>query len=458
MVDTLKGRVGAAVKALRGAPSALTSRVGGLVRDWYPGAWQNNQERVITKSEQYYAVFACMTLISGDIAKLPIKLLKKQDDDTWKEEGGPLAKLILKPNDYQNRIQFIENWILSKLLHGNTYVLKVRGADKEVKQFKILDPNYVTVLVSDSGAVYYQLATDRLTGVTNDNVTVPASEIIHDRFNCLYHPLVGLSPIYAASLAARQGMAMQRNSTKLFQNGGQTPGILTAPGQIDEKDADRIKLHWETNYGGADNAGKVAVLGSGLEYKSAAITSVDAQLIEQLKWTAEVVCGTFHVPPYMIGVGSLPNANNVQALILQYYSQCLQILIESLEMLLDEGAETDEDVGFEVDIESLLRMDGTAMAEYLTKLREGSILTINEARRKIGEPKVEGGDTVYMQQQNYSLAALSKRDAQEDPFGTARTGTPAAQEEESEEEITQEEMEVAKRYVSLSFKSIGGKI
>jgi phage portal protein BeeE len=36
---------------------------------------------------------------------------------------------------------------------------------------------------------------------------------------------------------------------------------------------------------------------------------------------------------------------------------------------------------------------------------------------------VEGGDTPYLQQQNYSLAALNKRDQGEDPFSTAR---PAA--------------------------------
>lgn len=429
----ISGRVSAAVKAFRGIPSGVGYRVGGLVRDWYPGSWQQNRERVFHRSEQYYASFASMTLIAGDISKLPITVQKQQADGTWKQEGGQLKKLIDKPNGYQTRNQFVEYWILSKLMHGNTYVLKQRGKDG-VAALKILDPTYVTPMVTDSGEVYYQLATDHLSGVKSDNVTVPASEIVHDRFNCLYHPLVGLSPLYAASLAAKQGLSMQKNSVKLFDNGGQSPGILTAPGQIGEADADRIKLHWETNYGGSDNAGKVAVLGSGLEFKSASITSVDAQLIEQLKWTAEVVAGVFHVPPYMIGVGSMPNSSNVQALILQYYSQCLQVLIEALETCLDDAVEADESTGYEADIESLLRMDGTAMATYLTALQKGSILTINEARRKLGMPKVEGGDSIFMQQQNYSLEALIRRDSGEDPFGTKPEDTteePPKPEEES---------------------------
>lgn len=453
MIKTMSGRVVAAAKALRGTPSSLKSRVGGLVRDWYPGAWQQNREKWFAKTERYYAIFSCMTLISGDIAKLPIKVVRKHEDGTWREEVGPLSKLIRKPNEYQTRIQFIENWVLCKLHHGNTYVLKIRDKDGIVVGWRILDPKYVSVLVSDAGNVYYQLATDSLSGVTNDNVTVPASEIIHDRFNCLYHPLVGLSPIYAASLAAAQGLAMQKNSVRLFNNGGQNPGILTAPGQIDEADALRIKAHWESEYSGSNNAGKVAVLGSGLEFKSASVSSVDAQLIEQLKWSAEVCCGCFHVPPYMIGVGAIPNASNVQALILQYYSQCLQVLIESLELLLDEGAETDEEVGFEFDIESLLRMDGTAMAEYLSKLKEASIVTINEARLKVGLPPVEGGDTVWMQQQNYSITALEERDRSGDPFGLK-----AKSEKESPEKDGDEvDGAVAKMLVLSHIKSIGGR-
>jgi HK97 family phage portal protein len=250
---------------------------------------------------------------------------------------------------------------------------------------------------------------------------------------------------------------MQKNSVRLFNNGGQNPGILTAPGQISEEDALRIKAHWESEYSGANNAGKVAVLGSGLEFKSASITSVDAQLIEQLKWTAEVCCGCFHVPPYMIGVGTTPNASNIQALILQYYSQCLQVLIESLELLLDEGAEVDEDVGFEFDIEALLRMDGNSMAEYLSKLKEASIITINEGRMKIGLPPVDGGNTVWMQQQNYSITALEKRDSSADPFGLNKSNQPAPAAAQTEDDDSGEvDLEGAKMLIVSRIKSIGG--
>lgn len=70
------------------------------------------------------------------------------------------------------------------------------------------------------------------------------------------------------------------------------------------------------------------------------VFTVDAQTVEQLKMTAEIVCSVFRVPAYKIGVGQPPSSDNVEALEQQYYSQCLQTLIESIELLLDEALET----------------------------------------------------------------------------------------------------------------------
>src|SRR5690606_33741915 len=147
----------------------------------------------------------------------------------------------------------------------------------------LLDPATVTPLVSESGDVFYQLQADNLSGVPQ-SVVVPASEIIHDRFNCLFHPLVGPSPIYACGLAATQGLRIQNNSARFFGNMSRPSGILTAPGAISDETAARLKASWEANYSG-ENIGKVAVLGDDLKYQPMSVTPEDAQLIEQLKWT-----------------------------------------------------------------------------------------------------------------------------------------------------------------------------
>jgi HK97 family phage portal protein len=244
---------------------------------------------------------------------------------------------------------------------------------------------------------------------------VPASEIIHDRFNCLFHPLVGVSPIYANGLAATQGLRMQENSANLFANGARPGGILVAPGKIDPENASRLKEYWDTNFAGR-NTGKVSVLGDGLKFENLAMNAVDAQLIEQLKWTAEVVCSTFHVPPYKIGVGEPPKYNNIQALNVEYYSQCLQVLFESIELCLDEALGIGQGVkvngteyGTEFDVDNLMRMDALTQMDVLEKSK--GKLTVNEQRARLEHEPVDGGDTVYLQEQDHSLEWLSRRDA-----------------------------------------------
>lgn len=408
-----------------------------LIREAWAGAWQRN----VTVDQQavlaFHAVFSCMTLIASDIAKLRVKLVAQDRDGIWSETSNPAYSPVLrKPNGYQTRIQFWENWVLSKLARGNTYVLKGRDNRNVVTALYVLDPNRVKPMVTPDGAVYYELKADNMAGLEEDTLLVPASEIIHDRFNCLFHPLVGVSPIYACGLAATQGLSIQNNSANFFGNASKPGGLLIAPGRIDPENATRLKDYWDTNFTG-ENAGKIAVLGDGLKYEGMAVNPDDAQLIEQLKWTAEVVCSTFHVPPYKIGVGALPSYNNVQALNVEYYSQCLQALIEAIEVCLDEGLATGEKLGTEFDIDNLLRMDGVTQMEVLTK--GAGILKVDEMRAKLDKKPVEGGDTVYLQQQNYSLSALAKRDAQDDPFGKSTTAPapPANDDEPTEAERAQ---------------------
>jgi HK97 family phage portal protein len=399
---------------------------------WYPvvqepfaGAWQRNMETVNPAlAGTYYADFACKTLIARDIAKLPMRLMLQDSDGIWAEVRNPAYSPVLrKPNEYQTRNQFWEVYMLSKLGHGNTYVLKERDGRGAVVGLYVLDPRRVTPMVGADKSVFYQLKTDDL-NINEQNVVVPAREMIHDRFNC-DHWLVGRPPIVAGGLAAMQGLQIQNLSVRLFRNNSQPGGVLTSPGNVSEDDVARIKAHWEARFTG-ENVGKVAVLGSGLKYEAMAFTAEQAQLIEQLKWSAENICSTYHVPPYKIGVGAMPSYSNVQALNVEYYTQCLQSLIEDAEVCMDEalGLTDVMHLGVEFDIDNLLRMDTASQADAVTKMVSGSIATPNEARKKFNLKPLPGGDTVYMQQQNYSLEALAKRDAQEDPFKTAAPPAP----------------------------------
>lgn len=414
------------------APFRVNSRFGWIV-EAFGGAWQRGLTIDSTESVlAFSAVFACVDLIAGDIAKLRIKVLRRTDDNIWEEvpRNSPFAPVLRRPNRYQTRLQFIQQWMTSKLLWGNAYVLKERDNRNMVEAMYVLDPSRVVPLVAPDGQVYYQLNADRLAGVPEPRLTVPASEIIHDRGVCLFHPLVGVSALYAAGTAATQGNRIQRNSQTFFENMSRPSGQLTAPGTITEATAKRLKEHFEQNFAG-QNVGRLFVAGDGLKFESFTVPAEDAQLVEQLKWTGEDVARAFLVPAYKIGLGAAPSLGHVAALNQEYYQQVLQKNIEAIEDLLDLGLALPNDVSVEFDMDQLLRMDAKTLAETDEIRVKSGILAPDEARRRINLPPVPGGKYPYLQQQNYSLQALAKRD-EKNPLGTP--APPPAPEEIPDDE------------------------
>ena len=228
------------------------------MREPFAGAWQRNVEVKINSVLTHSTVFACRSLISSDIAKCRMRLVQKDSEGIWHETDNPAFSPVLrKPNRYQTRIQFFESWVDSKLIHGNTYVLKERDARNVVIRMYVLDPMRITVLVAPDGSVWYEVRTDHLSGVSRETITFPASEIIHDRWNTIFHPLVGISPIQACGIAAMQGLRIQETSTHFFEGGANPSGILVAPTSIKPEDAARLKADWNAAYGaGGHSQGK----------------------------------------------------------------------------------------------------------------------------------------------------------------------------------------------------------
>lgn len=390
----------------------------GIIGEAFAGMWQGNLRFTDTKSSlAFSAVFGCVSLISGDIAKLRLRLMRERIDGTLEEFESPAFSPVLrKPNRYQTQQLFFEQWLLSKLIYGNTYVLKERDARGIVVAQYILDPSRVVPLIAPDGEVYYQIMEDRLAGVPSALPAIPASEIIHDRAKCLFHPLVGVPPLYACALSATQGRQIQVQSSRFFQNMSRPSGQLTAPGTIPEETAKRLKEQFESAFSG-DNIGKLLVSGDGLKFEPFTIPPEQAQLIQQLGWTKEDVATAFLVPLYKIAAQKDVRVD--PAMKQEYYETCLHPYMQAIESALDDGLRVPRGVYTMFDADELLRLDPLARYEKLERGVKAGVLSPNEARWSENYPPVEGGDSPYLQQQNYSLAALAKRDALDDPFGTA---------------------------------------
>lgn len=391
-----------AEKALSPAPAR-----GGWLRiiEPFTGAWQRNISEDHGTLLNYPTLYACIMRIATDIGKLPF-VLKREKDGIWSPTSNAAYEPVLrKPNEYQTAQQFRESWLLSKLIQGNAYILKRRDARGVVVSMYVLDPSRVIPVVSDGGQVFYRLRHDRLNklreAASEMELTVPASEIIHDRCITLHHWLIGVPPVCAAYWPAVKNLKILKSAAEFFANNAQPGGILTGPAGMSEDDSLAVKKFWDDNYAGG-NAGKVAVIGADLKFTSFAMKGSDAQLVEQMRYSDEQICQPFGIPPFKVGIGSIPAGLGVDAINLLYAEDALHGHIVAMENLLLEGLGV-APLKVDMDEQALWRMDLGKKSDVMTKLTGGGIATPNEGRRQFGYAPLEGGDTVYMQQQDYPL-------------------------------------------------------
>lgn len=411
-----------------------------LITESFPGAWQQNQKVTTGDLSCYPTLYACLNRISQDIGKLPFVLKRLDEHGIWNPvaENSPFKAALKKPNQYQTGQQFREWWILSKLIHGNAYILKARDARGVVQRLFVLDPCRVMPMIAEGGDIYYQINYPSAQNLLPEDypagqLIVPASEIIHDRLNTFHHPLIGVPPLCAAYWPAAKNLNILKNASQFFLNQSQPGGILTAPAGMSEEDAAKVKEFWDTNYGG-DNRGKIAVLGADMKFTSFAVNGADSQLVEQMQYSDRQICQPFGIPPYIVGVGEIPAGLKVDDVTNTYYALALQAHIEAMEYLLDDGLSIPAPLGVELDTEPLLRMDDGKKAEVATKLVGGGIETPNEGRLRFNRPPLEGGDTVYMQQQDYPLDQVRQNKIAQPKPEPAQPQAPSAPEPEQETE------------------------
>lgn len=410
----------------------------------FSGAWQMNKSEERGTFLCYPTLYACLSYINQDIGKMPFVLVNKGENKVYAEVENPAYSPVLrKPNHYQTAQLFREAWILSKLIQGNTYVLKQRDERGVVVKLYVLDPHRVQPMVSDSGDVFYQInypTSDNLlpNNYPGEQLILPAREIIHDRMNCFHHQLIGVPPVCAAHWPAVKNLKILKSSSEFFGNHAQPGGILTAPAGMSQADALAVRDYWQSNYSG-NNAGKVAVIGADMKFTSFAQKSADSQLVEQMRYSDEQICQPFKIKPYKVGIGTPPGGWKSDDVNVEYHSDALSPLIEAMENLLDEGLGISRPLSVWLDTEPLWRMDEGKMADVQSKLVQGMIRKPDEARLKFNDPPTDGGDTLWGQHQDYPLGMLAKR---EDLNPTApvepTTPQPATEEEDTpEDEVRQ---------------------
>jgi HK97 family phage portal protein len=372
------------------------------------------------------AVFTSIDTISSDIARLPIRHYRMENGKKVEVDNSAALRVLEKPNGYQTRFDLMKQFVASQLYRGNGYLYAIRNRRYEVEQFHCLFPDFVRPYRAAT-EVFYDVTANPLAEIDVQRF-LTTRECLHHRMLTLADPLFGITPLMAAALSTSAGMAIIRQSERFFNQMARPSGVLQTAGKLDPARAQAIKERWQAVYKGEqNNAGDVAVLEEGLQWTQLSMTSVDAQLIEQLRYTVEDVARVYRLPIFMLGDLTKVSYNSSEQLVRIYYSGCLVAHLVAIEdrftQFFDMNNRTE---WLEFDTDYLFRTEMQARVEALAKSVQGGLRTPNEARSVEGLNPVSGGDMIFMQQQMVPVEVLATRsDLTAKPPGGNQPGPPA---------------------------------
>jgi len=247
------------------------------------------------------AVFACIQLIAGAVASLPLPVFRiAANSDRERVDHANSWFVNQQASPVYSSSAFWSYIILSKCLHGDGFarIHRVTPYTDDVTMLEPLHPLCVQVCLNPNNkSRRLYIVTNSLTGITE---TIDQDDILH--FSGLgFNGLRSLSPLrYSLKFAGGIDLAADNFSADFFGEGNKPEfQNKTQDAKLTEDQKNIIQSAWSDLIAG--NRRKPGVLGKGMDITELTISAEDAQLIATRQFQVEDIARAFGVPPFMIG-------------------------------------------------------------------------------------------------------------------------------------------------------------
>lgn len=336
------------------------------------------------KALGYPAVWRAVSLISGDVGKLPLLVYRQTGKNKEPDSAHPAYRILLrKPNDAMTAFVFKQTLMLHALIHGNGYAYIDRTGAAVVKQLLILDPECVEPIRVNGVLWYLYKPPDG-----SEWRKLPADEVLHVK-GLGYDGLQGYPVLKVARDALGAAIAARDHSARYFANGARPGGVLEHPGKLTDQARRNMRESWERVHKGLENAHKVAILEEGTKYQGFASNARDAQLLETREFDAREVANIFGVPTHKLGDPSKVAYNSLGEENQSYYddtlSRWLKVFAEEAhDKLLSDEEKRTESHCVDFDYQEIQRANLPAQVDFVDKLVKAGIINQDEGRGVFG--------------------------------------------------------------------------
>ncbi len=344
------------------------------------------------------AVHACVALVSGAIAALPMHVYRRSPDgDLTRDMQNDLWWVLNE--EFCPRWPAAAGWAFltaSKLLHGDGFAEIVRRNGR-IDSIVPLHPDRVRVIATPDGSrLVYEIQPDRtILKPDADRMKVR----VLDQDDVLHVPgfgfngLRGMSALkYSLRTAGRLAINAQDFSSKFLENMARPDFALKAAGNLTDDQYERLK-DLLTQHQGPMNSGKPMLLEGGLEVQMLTMPLEDMQLIETRKFQVEEVARAFGVQPFMIGHTEKTSSwgTGVEAMGAGFVRYTLRDHLNTFQNEINRKFFRTASRCAEFDTMELERADTKAMFDAvrigLGRAGEPAFLTLEEGRQLLRLPK-----------------------------------------------------------------------
>jgi len=334
------------------------------------------------------AYYAAVKLYADTVASLPWDTYIRIDGTRRPYRPAPSWLTTPQPNNPNFTAFDLKHRMVSSLLiHGNTFVLFIKGRNGDIVEMRVLDPEKVTIKMVDGAPIY------TVTGEDNVGVELTSDAILHIPLFATGSALRAPSPVEQHRTTLGLASATQLYSAKFYEQGAAPSAIIRIPGELTQDQADQLKNSFSRRHEGIEKMHKIAVLTGGADFQQMSMKISDMQLVETLHWGVESIARLMGVPLHLLQYpGGNTSYNSVEIVSIEWLRLGLGPLVTRIEAGLQRLVPGAEQTFIKFTLDGLLRPTTKERYDAYAVALTNGILSLNEVRRLEDRADVEGGD------------------------------------------------------------------
>ena len=374
-----------------------------------------------TSSWRFSAVYRSIALITETLAALPLGLYETKENGNKFQAKSHKVNYIYEsdPNQFQTWFDLKAMLVSQALTYGNGYSYIRRDTYGNILSFEPLTNGECVPYYQRTGKAHF------LYYYVFGKIVEPR-DIIH--IKCIGSDgVIGRSPIEIAREAIGAGLAQQKFTGSMYENGLNLQGTLEHPATLSAPAQERLRTQMN-KFKGSKNASDTLLLEEGLKYSPISLSPIDAQFIESKKFTIEEIARFYGVPLHKIGSLDRATNNNIEHQDLEFYKNCISPWEERIEQEFNRKVLLPRERGrfkHQFDNSTLLRTDTKARMEWINGMFSKGAITPNEIRVMEGLNAIENPkmDETYLQLAQSTVTDLDKNNGSENKDTNGKDST-----------------------------------